>query len=96
LKVFLAAAVDLGYTNNLQFKHKKFSMPNEDKDAVYLTYTEIMKIYNHDFLANEKLDGVRHLFVFSCFVGLCFSHYSEVKPENIVKIDGDQIIKLIT
>jgi len=96
LKVFLSEAVDLGYTDNLQFKHKKFSMPGEETDAVYLTDKEIMALYNYDFSGNRKLDNVRDLFVFGCFVGLRYSDYSEVKPDQIVTIDGDFFIKLIT
>lgn len=96
LKVFLAEAVDLGYTNNLQFKHKKFTVSGEETDAVFLTEDEIIKLYRHDFSGNKKLEHVRNLFVFSSFVGLRFSDASSVRPENIVTIDNDYFIKLIT
>jgi len=45
---------------------------------------------------NKKLDQIRGLFVFGCFVGLRFSDYSDVKKDNIVQIDGDYFIKMIT
>jgi len=96
LKVFMGEAVDLGYTNNLQYMHKKFAVTRVDTDAVYLTDDEILKLYQHDFSDSKKLEQVRDLFVFGCYVGLRFSDYSDVKPENIVTIDGERFIKLIT
>lgn len=96
IKVFMAEAVDLGYTNNLQFKRKKFSVSSEDTDAVFLTDAEIMKLYNYNFTKNKRLEQARDLFVFGCFVGLRYSDFSEIKPESIVKIDGEHFIKLIT
>ncbi|HLY72273.1 MAG TPA: site-specific integrase [Puia sp.] len=96
LKVFMSEAVDLGYTSNLQFKHKKFSVAREESDSVYLTEPEIIKLYKHDLTEHKRLEQARDLFVFGCFVGLRYSDYSDVKPENIVKIDGEHFIKLIT
>jgi integrase len=89
-------AFDLKYTKNLEFKHKKFSMSEVETDAVYLTEKEINDLYNYDFSREKRLEGVRDLFVFGCFVGLRFSDYSTVEKENIVSIDGDLFIKVIT
>lgn len=96
LKVFMSEGVDLGLTTNLQYMHKKFTASEEDTDAVYLTEPEIIKLYRHDLSGKKKLEQVRDLFVFGCFVGLRFSDYSDIKPENIVKIDGDHFIKVRT
>lgn len=96
IKVFMNEAVDLGYTANMTFKHKKFAAPRVETDAVYLTEDELITLYNHDFSKNKKLETVRDLFIFGCFVGLRFSDYSSIKPENIVTIEGDYFIKQIT
>lgn len=92
----MGEAVDLGLTTNMQFKHKKFSISEVETDAVFLTEDEITALYRKDFSANKKLDQVRDLFVFGCYVGLRFSDYSNIKPENLVKIQGDHFIKLRT
>jgi len=42
------------------------------------------------------LEQVRDLFVFGCFVGLRFSDYSDIKPDNIVLIDNEYFIKVTT
>jgi integrase len=96
LKVFMGEAVDLGYTENLKFKHKKFAVSRVDTDAVYLTDAELTTLYNYDLSQNKKLEAVRDLFIFGCYVGLRFSDYSTIKPENIITRDGDLYIKLIT
>lgn len=96
LKVFMGEAVDLGYTNNLQFKHRKFVVDRVDTDAVYLTERELTELYTFDFSDNKRLEQVKDLFVFGAWVGLRFSDYSNVKPENIVQIDGEYFIKIIT
>jgi integrase len=96
LKVFMSEAIDLGYTNNLQFKHKKFTVSTVDTDAVYLTENEILALYRFNLSETPKLERVRDLFVFGCFTGLRFSDYSNIRPENVVQIEGDLFIKLVT
>ncbi|HEY4063193.1 MAG TPA: site-specific integrase [Puia sp.] len=96
LKTIMGEAVDLGYTSNMQFKHKKFTYEGEETDAVYLTEQEVINLFRQDFTGNKRLEQVRDLFVFGCFVGLRFSDYSAIQPGNIVPIDGDMFIKTIT
>ncbi len=96
LKTFMSEAVDMGYTTNLQFKHKKFAVGREDTEAVYLTWDEILKLYRHDFSDNKRLERVRDLFVFGCCVGLRYSDFSRIKPENIIKDGPDYYINLKT
>lgn len=95
IKVFMGEAVDLEYTDNMKFKHKKFSYNEEDTEHVYLTEDELAKLYALK-IANKKLDEVRDLFIFGAWVGLRFSDFSNIKPENIIQIDGDYFIKTIT
>ncbi len=95
LKVFMGEAVDLGYTDNMQFRHKKFFFQEEETEHVYLTEDELHKI-NSVQIDNKKLDQVRDLFIFGAWVGLRFSDFSNIKQENIVKIDDEYFIKVIT
>ena len=96
IKVIMGEGVDLGATTNMQFKHKKFSMPEIEIDATYLTEQEILKIYKYDLSSCSRLEKVRDLFVFGCYIGLRYSDYSNVKPENIIDIEGELFIKMIT
>lgn len=94
LKVFMSEAIDLKYTKNMEFKHKKFSMTEVDVDAVSLSEKEIIDLYNFKF-ENKRLEQVKDLFIFGCCTGLRFSDYSTVEKENIVNIDADLFIKII-
>jgi integrase len=95
LKSVMNKAVSLGYTRNVDFRHEDFNVSEEETDAVYLSDSEIVKLYRHDFSENKKLDRERDRLVYGCFVGLRFSDYSVVKPENIVSIEGETFIKMI-
>ena len=91
----MGEAIDLGFTNNMQFKHKKFAFNEVETDQVYLTEKELLYLYNFKF-TNSKLEQVRDLFIFGAWVGLRFSDFSNIKPDNIVKIEGDYFLKVIT
>lgn len=95
LKVFMGEAIDLGYTSNMQFRHKKFSYNEEETEHVYLTEADLEIIYKAK-IENKKLDQVRDLFIFGAWVGLRFSDFSKIKPEYIIKIDDDYFINMIT
>lgn len=96
LKTVMGEAVDLGYTSNMQYKHKKFSYTEEETDAVHLSEQEIITLYELDLSSKPRLSQVRDLFVVGCFTGLRYSDYSKITSEHIVNSDGDLFIKMIT
>lgn len=96
IKTFMGEAADRGLTTNFMFRTKKFKKPSQETDSIYLTEKEINKIYNLKLDHHKRLEAVKDLFVFGCYVGLRFSDYSTIKPENIIQIEGDYFIKLIT
>jgi integrase len=96
IKTFMNEAVDLGYTSNMQFKNKKFTASWEETDAIYLTEKEILKLYKLDLSDNPKLEPVKDLFVFGCYVGLRFSDYSAIKPEHIISNEDGKFIRIRT
>ncbi len=95
LKVFMGEAVDLGYTTNMQYKNSKFSFSEVETEHVYLTEIELNKLYEFKF-QNTKMEQVKDLFIFGAWVGLRFSDFSNIKPENIVQDEGDHFIKIVT
>lgn len=96
IKTVMKKAVTLKQTNNLWFQHEDFAASRKDTDAVYLTDKEILSLYKKDLSDNKRLEPVRDLFVFGCYIGLRYSDYSTVRPENIVEMEGDLFIKMIT
>ncbi len=83
LKVFLNAATEAGDNKNLIFRSKKFRKPTEDVTKIYLTESEIDKIYHLDLSENNRLEKVRDAFIVGCYTGLRFSDFTELKTENI-------------
>lgn len=94
LKTVMNEAVDLGYTTNIQFRHKKFSFAGEETDAVHLMEKEIARLYRFDCSANKRLEQVRDLFVYSCFTGQSVLGRLDIKILNIKEIDGVSFLNL--
>jgi len=69
LKRVLAEAVRQDYTTNIQFRHPRFHLPDEETDAVWLTEKEIALLARLDLSGNQRLGQVRDLFVSACSTG---------------------------
>ncbi len=95
VKVFMGEAVDLGYTENMLFRHKKFTFNEEETEQIYLNEEELNQLKRAE-IANEKLDRVRDLFLFGAWTGLRYSDFSNIEPHHIVQIDDGYFIKMIT
>jgi integrase len=89
LKTFLNEATDRGINKTIDYKKRKFKRPVEEPDKIYLNGNELERLYNLDLRKDKQLESIRDLFIISCFTGLRFSDYSELKPENI--IDGNKV-----
>jgi len=55
----------------------------EDVDAVYLSWSELSKIYHSDLSARPYLIKYRDLFVLGCLTGFRFSDYSNIKFDEL-------------
>ncbi|MGI8952136.1 MAG: tyrosine-type recombinase/integrase [Chitinophagaceae bacterium] len=62
-----------------------FKIPEEEGDAIYLTYEEIGKIYRTDLTAFHYLIEYRDLFILACLTGLRFSDFSMLEAEDLQK-----------
>jgi integrase len=82
------------YTSNKEYL--EFGVHNKQGDDPYLNEAEIMAFYNFDLSTNKRLEAVRDLFVFGCMVGLRYSDYSNVKPDNLIDVDGEKFIFIKT
>lgn len=93
LKAFMSEAVDLGYSNCMEFKRKKFSISQETVENVYLKDDEIMKIYNADVSYNQNLVDVQSAFLIACCTGMRYSDFSTLKMEHIQEIGGEKYFR---
>jgi hypothetical protein len=64
---------DLGFLKGME----------EDVDAVYLSWSELSKIYHLDLSANPYLIKYRDLFVLGCLTGFRFSDYSNIQFDEL-------------
>jgi integrase len=62
-----------------------YKIPEEEIDAIYLTYEEIGKMYQANLSAFPHLVEYRNLFVLACLTGLRFSDFSILQPEDLRK-----------
>ncbi len=83
LKVILNEATERGYNTNLKYKNRKFTVPQEETEAIYLNEKELDEFYNLDLSNSPKLERVRDLFLVGCWTGLRFSDFSNIGPDNI-------------
>jgi site-specific recombinase XerD len=96
LKTILNTATEAGVNTNKKFQSQKFAILTEDVDKIYLTESELKKIYEHDFSKTKSLDRVRDLFLVGCYTCLRFSDFTNIKPENIYNNEKGTFIKLST
>ncbi len=85
LKAFLNWATDKGYNTNLDFKKRSFKKLTEEPEIIFLTYDELILLYNYNFSSNPAFDQVRDVFCFGCFTGMRYSDIASLAPEHIHK-----------
>lgn len=83
-----------GYLSNTDFQ--KFGPKLKtvsDKEVIYLTWDELMLVYNFKFPEGKKyLERTRDVFCFQCFTSLRYSDVAKLRREDI---EGD-IVKVVT
>lgn len=92
LKTFLNWCISNRYIDNCCFTREKISIKTPKNVIIYLTWDELMSVYNHDFNHSKSLDRVRDVFCFCCFTSLRFSDVANLKASNIT----DDVIRITT
>lgn len=62
---------------------KKIMLKNPDREICYLSWDELMLMYNYDFSEQPSLDRARDCFCFQCFTSLRYSDIVSLKWGNI-------------
>lgn len=96
IKKFLNMATEEGINTKLDFQSKRFAKPTEITEKIYLTETELRKLYDLDLTDNKRLENVRDLFLIGCYTALRYSDYTNIKPENIYTTDKGTFINMKT
>jgi integrase len=93
LKAFMRYAVKQGWTDNGAFKD--FKVTTSFVDAIHLSKEELLKLYALDLSKRPELANSRDLFILGCTTGLRYSDFSQIKPENFQKINGNEYIRIV-
>ncbi|MDR2835413.1 MAG: site-specific integrase [Bacteroidales bacterium] len=95
IKYFLRWSKNNNYYGGLlheTFKPKFKGVDGNQKEIIYLTWEELINLYDFNFQENKKyLERVRDVFCFCCFTGLRFSDVKKLKKTD-VKTDYINVI----
>ncbi len=85
LKWFLRWAERKGYSVNQAYKDFKPSLKIPEKEVIFLTWEELMRVYNHNFSETSTLEIVRDGFCLCCFTSLRYSDLANLKKADVHK-----------
>lgn len=83
LKAFLNWAEEKGYNTHYDYKKKGFKKLTEEPEVIFLTYDELLFLYNHKLKGIEHFAQVRDVFCFASFTGMRYSDIQALKPEHL-------------
>lgn len=83
IKAVLRWAIRKRIIDKSYFLNYKLELKTARKQIIFLTWEELMKVYNFDFSSRPHLGAVRDVFCFCCFTSLRYSDVANLKKENI-------------
>ncbi|HUX56449.1 MAG TPA: phage integrase SAM-like domain-containing protein [Bacteroidales bacterium] len=95
LKTIMRQAREEGLHNNMEIERKAFKTISEEVESIYLSETELKRIYELDLSDNKHLKEVRDVFLCGCYTAQRYSDYSKLSKSNIKEINGKRVIELI-
>jgi integrase len=96
LKGLMRQAREEGLTKNTESERKSFKSIRELVQNIYLSESELRKLYELDLSDNSTWDLARDVFLIGCYTAQRFSDYSRISSENIRTMEnGKRVIDLI-
>lgn len=86
---FLRWAERKGYNHNTAYREYELTLKTVKKHIIFLTWDELMRVYNHDFSNDKNLEIARDCFCFCCFTSLRYSDMQNLRKNDI---RGNQIM----
>lgn len=87
LRTLVNEAINQGYIHADAYPFRKFKIKQEKGRHEFLTPDELRKLENLE-VEDRKLRHVLDAFLFCCYVGLRFSDFCQLAPENFIKVNG--------
>jgi site-specific recombinase XerD len=95
LKVLMREAKEEGLHNNSEYRRKAFEAMTAKVEDVYLTESELKKLFELDLSDNKPQELIRDVFLCGCYTAQRFSDYSRISKSNIKPIAGGKVIELM-
>ena len=95
LKVLMREAKEEGLHNNSEYQRKAFEAMTAKVENVYLTESELKKLYDLDLSGNKSHEIIRDVFLCGCYTAQRYSDYSRINKSMIKPIAGGKVIELI-
>ena len=83
LKVIMHHSRNEGHHKNTEIDNKAFKSISKKVENIYLSETELQKMYNFDLSNKPNYDLARDIFLIGCFTAQRYSDYSRIKKTNI-------------
>lgn len=87
VKVFVRWAQEHGYCHCDRFINQRVRLKTAVKPVIFLTWDELMHVYDYNFGTKQYLAHVRDVFCFCCFTSLRYSDVRNLRRHNIC--DGE-------
>jgi integrase len=87
-RMFMNTAVEDGMEVNKGFRSRRFIIPEERTEQIYLTENELNDLFHLDLSANRRLDRSRDLFLIGAWTGLRFGDLTSLSAAHI---EGNRI-----
>jgi len=94
LKMFMSKSLEEKLHTNRDFQFRAFRGISKKSFNIYLTETELDKIYNKDLSGNPDYDKARDAFITLCETGLRISDYAKVDVNIKTDESGTKLIHL--
>ena len=87
LRTLVNEAINQGYIHADAYPFRKFKIKQEKGRHEFLTPDELRKLEDLG-VSDKKIRHVLDAFLFCCYVGLRFSDFCQLSPENFIKVNG--------
>ena len=88
LRTLVNEAINQGYIHADAYPFRKYKIKQEKGRHEYLTPGELKKLERLD-VEDRRLRHVLDAFLFCCYVGLRFSDFCRMRPENFMRLRGN-------
>lgn len=87
LRTLVNEAINQGYIHADAYPFRKFKIKQEKGRHEFLTPDELRKLENLEVI-DKKMRHVLDAFLFCCYVGLRFSDFCQLAPDNFIRVNG--------